>query len=52
VLGQQVFRIPRNGTEPDLTLGERFVHKDDAAHFCKPADVAVLESGEFFVADG
>ncbi|KAK7115903.1 peptidyl-glycine alpha-amidating monooxygenase B-like isoform X2 [Littorina saxatilis] len=48
----QVFRIPRDGTEPDLTLGERFVHKEDAAHFCKPTDVAVLKSGEFYVSDG
>ena len=48
----QVFRIPAGGMDPDLTLGERFVHSDDAAHFCKPTDVAVMASGDFFVSDG
>ena len=48
----QVFRVPAGGTVPDLTLGEAFVHNEDAAHFCKPSDVAVLESGDFFVTDG
>ena len=48
----QVFRIPAGGTEPDLMLGERFVHNEDAAHFCKPTDVAILASGDFFISDG
>ncbi|XP_076465980.1 peptidyl-glycine alpha-amidating monooxygenase B-like [Babylonia areolata] len=48
----QVFRIPAGGTEANLILGERFVHGDDDDHFCKPTDVAVLKSGEFFVSDG
>lgn len=48
----QVFRIPAGGTKPDLELGERFINGDDSFHFCKPADVAVLTSGEFFVSDG
>ncbi|KAK7496068.1 hypothetical protein BaRGS_00012769 [Batillaria attramentaria] len=48
----QVFRFPPNSTEPDLTLGERFVHKLDASHFCKPSDIAVLSTGDFYVTDG
>lgn len=30
----------------------RFVPRDDDYHFCKPSAVAVLSSGDFFVADG
>lgn len=48
----QVFRIPHNGTEPDMTLGYRFEPGSDIDHFCKPTDVGVLSSGEFFIADG
>ncbi|WAR00149.1 AMDB-like protein [Mya arenaria] len=52
----QVFRIPA-GQEPgkekvDMTLGVQFEPGSDKEHFCKPTDVAVLQSGEFFVADG
>lgn len=48
----QVFRFPPNSDKPDLTLGERFVPGNDEKHFCKPTDVAVLSTGEFFVSDG
>ncbi|GFN80589.1 peptidyl-glycine alpha-amidating monooxygenase [Plakobranchus ocellatus] len=48
----QVFRFPKNSTTPDLVLGEKFVPGSDSAHFCKPTDVAIASSGEFFVADG
>ncbi|XP_064610137.1 peptidylglycine alpha-amidating monooxygenase-like isoform X2 [Liolophura sinensis] len=48
----QVFRYPPGSDKPDLVLGERFVPGHDDTHFCKPADVAVLSTGEFFVADG
>lgn len=48
----QVFRFPADIDKPDLVLGERFVPGHDDMHFCKPADVAVLSTGEFFVADG
>ena len=49
---RQVFRIPVNSTTPNLILGEKFIHGSDERHFCKPTDVAVLASGEFFVSDG
>ena len=49
----QVFKYkPDDNDGPSLTLGEEFVVGSDANHFCKPADVAVLEDGRFFVADG
>ncbi|XP_076465109.1 putative peptidyl-alpha-hydroxyglycine alpha-amidating lyase pgal-1 [Babylonia areolata] len=48
----QVYRIPKGQTEPDLTLGEKFVTKKDDKHFCKPTDVAVASNGDFFVSDG
>ncbi|VDP13321.1 unnamed protein product [Soboliphyme baturini] len=39
--------------QPTLVLGEAFVPGSDQKHFCKPTDVAVLESGDaIFVADG
>ncbi|KAJ2948204.1 hypothetical protein O0L34_g10014 [Tuta absoluta] len=31
---------------------DRFVPRDDENHFCKPSAVAVLSTGDFFVADG
>lgn len=48
----QVMRIPRGSRMPDLVLGEKLVPGSDDSHFCKPSDVAVLPTGEFFVADG
>ncbi|RUS81531.1 hypothetical protein EGW08_010701 [Elysia chlorotica] len=48
----QVFRFPKNSTTPDLTLGEKFVPGNDESHFCKPTDVAIASTGEFFVSDG
>ncbi|XP_041372877.1 peptidyl-glycine alpha-amidating monooxygenase B-like [Gigantopelta aegis] len=48
----QVMRIPAGAKEPDLVLGERFTPGNDDSHFCKPTDVAVLSTGEFYVADG
>uniref|UniRef100_A0A182P3M3 peptidylamidoglycolate lyase n=1 Tax=Anopheles epiroticus TaxID=199890 RepID=A0A182P3M3_9DIPT len=50
----QVFKFDLNHstTEPVLTLGTRFEPGDDMYHYCKPTSVAVLKSGEFFVADG
>lgn len=48
----QVFRIPKGGTNPDMTLGIRFEPGSDKYHFCKPSDVAVMSTGEFFVSDG
>ena len=48
----QVFRFPAGSDQPDIILGERFVPGNDQAHFCKPTDVAVMSTGEFFVSDG
>ncbi|XP_071109708.1 peptidyl-glycine alpha-amidating monooxygenase B-like isoform X2 [Haliotis cracherodii] len=48
----QVMRIPKGTSAPDLVLGKQFEPDSDNEHFCKPADIAVLESGDFFVADG
>ncbi|KAL3867132.1 hypothetical protein ACJMK2_044358 [Sinanodonta woodiana] len=48
----QVFRIPVGKLEPDLVLGEKFVPGADDVHFCKPSDVIVMSTGEFFVSDG
>ncbi|XP_064474449.1 peptidyl-alpha-hydroxyglycine alpha-amidating lyase 2-like [Ornithodoros turicata] len=48
----QVFKFPKNETKPSLVLGEALVPGDDSAHFCKPTDVAVLNSGVVFIGDG
>ena len=47
-----MFRFPVGSSTPDMILGTRMVPGSDQNHFCKPTDIAVLESGEFFVADG
>jgi hypothetical protein len=41
-----------NTDEPVLVIGENNVPGSDQSHFCKPTDVAVLQNGDFFVADG
>ena len=50
----QVFKfLPFGGeNKPQITLGTAFEPGTDDKHYCKPASVAVLSSGEFFVADG
>jgi len=35
-----------------LTLGEKFVAREDATHFNKPADIAFATNGDFYIADG
>jgi len=35
-----------------MSLGEKLVPGTDDKHFCKPTDVAIASTGEFFVADG
>ena len=35
-----------------MTLGKAFEPGSDNSHFCKPAAVAVMSTGDFFVADG
>ena len=48
----QVMRFPNGSTTADLVLGKKLEPGFDDVRFCKPADVAVLKTGEFFVADG
>jgi len=47
----QVFKLDKN-FKPIMTLGKRLTPGSDDEHFCKPTDVAVATTGEFFVADG
>jgi len=47
----QVHKLDKN-FQKVLTLGQKLVPGSDDAHFCKPTDVAVTSTGEFFVADG
>ncbi|EDV58181.2 peptidyl-alpha-hydroxyglycine alpha-amidating lyase 1 isoform X1 [Drosophila erecta] len=49
----QVFKFqPRGGDgKPVLTLGDAF-QPGSGRKFCKPTSVAVLDNGDFFVADG
>ncbi|GAB6022713.1 hypothetical protein CHUAL_006809 [Chamberlinius hualienensis] len=48
----QVFKFPRGSNKPSLVFGEAFVPGSDDKHFCKPTDVAVASTGEFFITDG
>ncbi|XP_053674899.1 peptidyl-alpha-hydroxyglycine alpha-amidating lyase 1 isoform X2 [Anopheles nili] len=46
------FNLNQSVTQPELALGTRFEPGDGMYHFCKPTAVAVMRTGEFFVADG
>lgn len=50
----QVFKfdLSVSSSEPVLTLGQRFQPGPGPSSFCKPTSVAVLDNGDFFVADG
>lgn len=50
----QVFKfdLTVSSSKPVLTLGHRFEPGTGPTSFCKPTSVAVLENGDFFVADG
>lgn len=51
----QVLKFEPGKTEPSLILGKKFEaaqNSTDTERFCKPTDVAVASSGEFFVSDG
>ncbi|CAH1796518.1 unnamed protein product [Owenia fusiformis] len=50
----QVMKFDAGKTDiPSILLGEKFnPNSHNGLHFCKPTDVAVLSSGEFYVADG
>ncbi|KAI3380129.1 hypothetical protein SNEBB_008674 [Seison nebaliae] len=47
----QIFKFDRN-FQLQLTLGEKFVPGKDDDHFCQPADIAISEKGNIYVADG
>lgn len=48
----QVMRFPPNSDRADLVLGQRFQPGKGDNLFCKPTDVEVLSTGEFFISDG
>ncbi|CAF1125696.1 unnamed protein product [Adineta ricciae] len=49
----QVFMFKSdNLTHPVLTVGQKFQSGTGPNRFCRPADVAVMKNGDFFVADG
>lgn len=50
----QVFKFPPRGGDghPLIELGTAFHSGNTKDKFCKPTAVAVLENGDFFVADG
>jgi len=48
----QVFKFPKDKTQPSLVLGTKFVPGKDKTHFCKPTSTAVASTGQLFVADG
>ena len=48
---QQVFKFTHDG-KLLMVLGERGVAGEDAKHFNRPTDVAVLSDGSFYVSDG
>lgn len=48
----QVFKFDVGKRNYSMVLGKRFEPGNNNYKFCKPSAVAVLESGDFFVADG
>ncbi|XP_005182185.1 peptidyl-alpha-hydroxyglycine alpha-amidating lyase 1 [Musca domestica] len=50
----QVFKFGPRGSDdkPLMKLGTAFTPGSNKSTFCKPTSVAVLENGDFFVADG
>jgi peptidylamidoglycolate lyase len=47
------FNLNKSYDEPEMVLGKKFMPgKGRDALFCKPTSVAVLDNGDFFVADG
>ena len=49
----QVFMFkPNDLVRPALAVGKKFKPGSGPDQFCRPADVAVMKNGDFFVADG
>ena len=47
-----IYAFSNDGSELLMTLGEEGVGGDDETHFGRPQDIAFLEDGTMFVADG
>ncbi|CAF3020503.1 unnamed protein product [Rotaria sp. Silwood2] len=53
IIMHQVFMFkPNDLNQPALVIGEMFQSGSGQNKFCRPADVAVMINGDFFVADG
>jgi len=50
--GQQVIELSHDGKSVVMTIGEKGVAGVDEKHFNRPANMAFLPDGSFFVADG
>jgi len=50
--GQQILKFTNDGKELVMTLGEKGVTGTDENHFNRPAALAFLPDGTFYVADG
>ncbi len=50
--GHQILKFTNDGEELVMTLGEKGVAGDDENHFNRPAALAFLPDGTFYVADG
>ena len=50
--GQQIFKFSNDGKKLLMTLGEKGVQASDQTHFGRPASMAFLPDGSFYVADG
>lgn len=48
----QVMKFVINTDTPLLVLGQQFRPGTDTDHFCQPTDVAVINTGDIYVADG
>ncbi len=49
----QVFMFkPNDLTHPALRVAEMFLPSSGPTQLCRPADIAVMKNGDFFVADG
>ncbi|KAF6216414.1 hypothetical protein GE061_000756 [Apolygus lucorum] len=48
----QAMKFKPHSNDAELIKGTRFIPGKDSSHFCKPTSIAVLQNGDFFVADG
>ena len=50
--GQQIMKFTNDGKKLVMTIGEKSVAGNDHGHFDRPAGMAFLPDGSFYVADG